>query len=308
MKKSLATCLLVLPVLALAAPADNIHDVSADSLRLFPRGLAAFLTNHGIDYADTYLRLRVEDSAGAVVHSTVLYSQIPGLTSERASYEIGGYEFATYVARCSVAYVDDENRINDTASLRIVPPVGDVGVVILWPVNVVDSAETGHPTFRARNYGSTDPVDFFLFFRIDSTYSDSLFVEGLPAGGDTVLQLHDEWQALLPGWHPTLCSLAYPFFHAWAHAGSIYVRPSGAVAEPKPRHGPEPVRLVPEPGGFVLYGPADVLEHVLVFDPSGRALAVARRRQSGCLHASGLRPGIYFVSTDDSRHKLVLAR
>jgi hypothetical protein len=282
--------------------------VSVDSLRLYQRGLSAFLTNRGIDYADTYLRLRVKDSTGAVVRSTVLYTQIPGLTSERASYEIGGYEMATFVASCSVAYTEDENTSNDTASLRIVPPLCDVGVEILWPVNAMDSGATGHPTFLARNYGTTDSADFFLFFRIDSTYSDLLFVQGLGAGQETVLVFNDEWQALLPGWHPDLCSLAYPFFHVWAHAGSIYVRPSGAVAEPKPRHGPEPVRLVPELGGLVLYGPADVLRSVLVFDPTGRALAVTRRRESDRLQVSGLSPGVYFVSTGDTRHKLVLAR
>jgi hypothetical protein len=308
MKKSLVALLLVLPVLVSSAQAGNIHDVSADSLRLFPRGLSAFLTNHGIDYADTYLRLRVEDSAGAVVYSTVLYTQIPGLTSERVSYEIGGYEMATFVARCSVDYAEDENRINDTASLRIVPPLCDVGVTILWPVNFVDSGATGHPTLRARNYGVTDSVGFFLFYRIDSTYSDLLFVPGLSAGQETVLVFNDEWQARLPGWHPTLCSLAYPFYHAWAQTGSIYVRTSGAVAEPKPAQGPSPVRLVPTPGGFVLYGPTEVLERVLVFDPTGRALAVTRRRGSGCLHVSGLRPGVCFVSAEDFRHKLVLDR
>jgi hypothetical protein len=307
MKKSLVALLLVLPVLALAAPADNIHDVSADSLRLFPRGLAAFLTNRGIDYADTYLRLRVKDSTGAVVRSTGLFTEIPGLTSVRLSYDIGGYEMATYVARCSVDYDEDENRINDTASLRIVPPLCDVGMDFwIWPLGSVDSGETGHPCCHVRNFGDSC-ADFFLLVRIDSTFSDSLFVESLPAGEGVELEFHDEWQALLVGWHPTLCSLAYPFFHAWAHAGSIYVQPSGAGAEQKPRHEPEPVRLVPETGGFVLNGPAHVLEHVLVFDPTGRMLAVSRHRKSGRLHVSGLSPGVYFVSGEDFRHKLVLA-
>jgi hypothetical protein len=72
--------------------------------------------------------------------------------------------------------------------------------------------------------------------------------------------------------------------------------------------GPRPLRLVPEPGGFVLYAPAEVLEHVLVFDPTGRMLATTGHRESGRLHVSGLCPGVYFVSTGDTRHKLVLAR
>ena len=125
MKKSLAAVLLVLTVLAVATPA--VCDVSADSLRLVPRGLAAYVTNRGVDFAGIFLHLMVEDSTGAVLCSTGMSTEIPGLTSVRLSYDIGGYEMATYFARCSVDYDEDENPHNDTASLHLFPPP-EVGI------------------------------------------------------------------------------------------------------------------------------------------------------------------------------------
>jgi len=303
MKRSFAALLFALPVLAFATPA--VRDVSADSLRLFRRGLSAFLTNRGTDYAETYLHLMVEDSTGAVLCSTGMNAEIPGLTSISLSYDIGGYEQATYVARCSVDYDEDENPSNDTASLHLLPPP-EVGITAMPPF--IGQGRIIQPFCWARNRSSTDPVDFFVFYRIDSTYSDSLFVEGLSAGKETVLVFHDEWHALLVGEHPTLCSLDYPFYFGWVETGFVFVVASGVSAESKPQHGPGPVRLVPEPGGFVLYGPPEALENVMVFDPAGRMLATTRRRESGRLCVSGLSPGVYIVSTEDFRHKLILAR
>ncbi|UCG42758.1 MAG: T9SS type A sorting domain-containing protein [candidate division WOR-3 bacterium] len=303
MKKSFAACLFALPVLALAAPADLLPVelefflypiLYADSgVPLIP---GAGATNYGSlpVVADAHLHI------GPAYTDTALVS-LAGGSSMTVAFDtwlpvIRGHK----TIACSLVLAGE-----DTAFLRLC----DTTFVVVCDIGIDTMYRQGGCTYVVvHNYGNVHSSVVVTLNLEDSLhglrYSDriSLFLDE----GDVqtvVFPFYDSPPPVL--WY--YCASLSADMRMENNYDTLVV---GAHIQDVPVGGPgaQPLRLVPAPGGFVLYGPAEALDHVLVFDPTGRMLATTRRRESDRLQVSGLGPGVYIVSAGDFRHKLVLAR
>lgn len=303
MKRSFAAVMLALPVLASAAPAVwYVHDVSVDSLWR-DEVFRIRVSNQGTETETFWTNLSVEDSTGSVVlEDSFQFVDLAAGDTETIAIPDIGIMPGLHTARCSVALRGDENPENDTASLQFAALLDrDVSADRLWMEATLQALVS--------NRGS-DVVSFYTHVMLYDSSGGLVWTERVAVVGvlphetrqvDFPIVTHE------PGPFPPRCSVAMRGDQN-PENDTVSLSVVGGVAEGPGRSVPEPFRVIQTRDGIMVTGPPDMLAGTRLYDAAGRVVAATRRHNGDRLHVFGLRPGVYFVSTEDTRHKLVLAR
>jgi hypothetical protein len=302
MRKTLIVLSVVVFGAAAQCLATDLIDVSVDSItgpRVAPRDqgpFRAYVHNLGSYTLDT-LWLRIRDGDDRAVR------RVSGLDSgetREVSFNRPDAYQGEHVLSCSVEVVGDVNPVNDCDTHRyFVEPGRGVDIAVwFWP-DTVDSGEVGHPSCLAVNPDTTDSLSFRLDYEIFSpsderTYCESLYVERLAPGKDTLLVFEQEWRAFPPGWHSTFRSTYVAMSSYIGYLDRVYVRPSGAVAEGGVGAEVQRTRATVCRGELFLpqAGMANDQVPMIMLDVSGRKVVDLRL---GINDIRQVAPGIYFV-------------